>query len=334
LKVGFLGRQFGHHGQHTGYHLLAERWQGDKAIYFLPGGVEHHGSERVGVSVPLLDGLTQELAKRRLRSTALHDSVDVLHVLYGEMDLPFPKLPARQKLVATIHQPVSHLSRSQKRIERLKRQLRGVDLCIALSSEQRAFLQSLCPNLRVEFVPHGVDTDFFHSTGEPRDRTVLVSCGWYRDLELAHNVIRELAQKDPGLQIRAYGGGASQLAGASSSLAVLTGLSDEELRREYCSCALMFLPLKETVANNALLEAMSCDTAVVAPALAGVVEYLGETDTCYARETAPSDVAELVCGLVEQATERPKSGLRARALEYRWENVASRMMAEYDLLCA
>jgi glycosyltransferase involved in cell wall biosynthesis len=324
VKPGFLSRRFGHHGQHTGYHLLAARWQGDKALYFLPGGTGR---------APWLNGLTQGLAKRRIRRDAFRDRVDVLHVLYGEIDLPFPELSVQQKLSATIHQPVSHLSRSRQRIDQLKRQLLNVDLVIALSSEQRSFLQGLLPGRRVEFIPHGVDTDFFRYTGELRDRTVLVSCGWYRDLELARNVIRELAQKDPGLQIRAYGGGASQLAGASSRLAVLTGLSDEELRREYCSCALMFLPLKETVANNALLEAMSCDAVVVAPALPAVSEYLGETGTCYARETAPSDVAELVCKLVERATECPNSGLRARALGYRWEGIASRMLEEYDLPC-
>jgi glycosyltransferase involved in cell wall biosynthesis len=329
VKVGFLSRQFGHHGQHTGYHLLAARWRGDKALYFLPGG-----AGRAPAPIPWLNDLARTQAKRRIRSTALRDRVDVLHVLYGEIDLPFPELSVRQKLVATIHQPISHLSRSRLRIDRLKRQLQNADLVVALSSEQRSFLQGLLPGRRVEFIPHGVDTDFFHNTSEPRDRTVLVSCGWYRDLELAHNVIRELARKDPGLQIRAYGGGASQLAGSSPRLAVLTGLSDEELRREYCSCALVFLPLKETVANNALLEAMSCDAYIVAPALAAVGEYLGETATCYERETTPSGVADLVCTLVVRATELPSSGLRVRALGYRWEIVASRMTEEYESLCA
>ena len=333
VKVGFLSRQFGHHGQHTGYHLLAARWRDDKAIYFPPGGTGQQDPRRTGVPVPWLNGLMQELAKRRIRSTASRDRVDLLHVLYGEIDLPFPKLTVLQKLVATVHQPVSHLSRSQQRIDQLKRQLQNVALTIALSSEQKSFLQELLPGRRVEFVRHGVDTDFFVNPGCVRERTVLVSCGWYRDLELASRVLRELAGKDPGLRLKAYGGGAPQLASASPRIEVMTGLSDEELRREYCSCALVFLPLKETVANNALLEAMSCGTAIVAPTLPAVRDYLVETDTCYPRGSSPTDVAEFLHQLVERPGLDLPSTLRTRALESTWGEIARQMEALYRTPC-
>jgi glycosyltransferase involved in cell wall biosynthesis len=328
VKAGFLSRQFGHHGQHTGYNLLAARWKGVKALYFLPGG-----TERARPPVPWLNGLAQGLAKRRIRSAALRDRVDVLHVLYGEVELPFPELSARQKLVATIHQPISHLSRSQQRIDQLKRQLQNVALTIALSSEQKSFLQELLPGRRVEFVRHGVDTDFFVNLGCVRERTVLVSCGWYRDLEFARSVLRELAAKDPGLRLKAFGGGAPQLASASPRIEVMTGLSDEELRREYCSCALVFLPLKETVANNALLEAMSCGTAIVAPTLPAVRDYLVETDTCYPRGSSPTDIAEFIHQLVERRSPGLPSVLRTRALESTWGEIAQQMEALYRTLC-
>jgi glycosyltransferase involved in cell wall biosynthesis len=182
-------------------------------------------------------------------------------------------------------------------------------------------------------VRHGVDTDFFVNLGGVRERTVLVSCGWYRDLELACNVLRELAGKDPGLRLKAYGGGAPQLASASPRIEVMTGLSDEELRREYCSCALVFLPLKETVANNALLEAMSCGTAIVAPTLPAVRDYLVETDTCYPRDSSPTDIAEFIHQLVERRNPGLLSALRTRALESTWGEVARQMEALYGTLC-
>jgi glycosyltransferase involved in cell wall biosynthesis len=182
-------------------------------------------------------------------------------------------------------------------------------------------------------VRHGVDTDFFVNLGCTRERTVLVSSGWYRDLELARNVLRELAAKDPGLRLKTFGGGAPQLASASPRIEVLTGMSDEELRREYCSCALVFMPLKETVANNAMLEAMSCGTAIVAPTLPAVRDYLVETDTCYPSGSSPSDIAEFIHQLVEGRSPGLPSSLRTRALESTWGEIARQMEALYRTLC-
>jgi glycosyltransferase involved in cell wall biosynthesis len=114
----------------------------------------------------------------------------------------------------------------------------------------------------------------------------------------------------------------------------MTGLSDEELRREYCSCALVFLPLKETVANNALLEAMSCGTAIVAPTLPAVRDYLVETDTCYPRGSSPTDIAEFIHQLVERPSPGLPSALRTRALDLDWQRIVERMSALYGSLCA
>jgi glycosyltransferase involved in cell wall biosynthesis len=331
MRVGFLSRCFEHHGRHSGYHMLAQKWLGDKTVYFLPDNSALPRSAALRSIASALLGVRRRFAKRNVRRRALEDDIDVLHVLYGESDLPFPELSVGRKLVASIHQPVSHLSRSPGRLEFLKRQLRDVDLTIALSREQKSFLQELLPGKRVELVPHGVDTDFFRSTGEPRDRTILVSCGWYRDMEFARGVIRELAERDTALRIKAFGGGASELTSASSRLEVLTDLSDEELRREFCTCTLMFLPLKETVANNALLEAMSCDTVVVAPALPAVTEYLGGADTCYQPGLPPKGVAEFM----RQLLERPihKLALRARAVAFGWQPIALRMKELLSTLC-
>jgi glycosyltransferase involved in cell wall biosynthesis len=331
MKVGFVSRRFGHHGRHSGYQLLAESWPGEKTVHFLP---DNSMLPRIAALRRVFSSVLEtrkSLAKRDVRRSALRDGVDILHVLYGESDLPFPTPLAGAKLVASIHQPVSHLRRNTGRIELLKRQLQNVDLTIALSSEQKSFLRELLPRKRVESVPHGVDTEFFQPTGEPRERIVLVSCGWYRDLGFAREVIRELAERDPSLRFRAYGGGASQLAGAVPQLKVLAGLSDEELRHEYCTCGLMLLPLKEAVANNALLEAISCGTVVVAPALPAVSEYLGATATCYEPGHLPAEVADLTYRLLE----RPIAGsaLRARALEFDWQTVARRMLEQYDRIC-
>jgi glycosyltransferase involved in cell wall biosynthesis len=211
--------------------------------------------------------------------------------------------------------------------------LRNVDLGIALSSEQMAFLQRVVPNKRFVFVPHGVDTDFFNSHGFSRERTLLIAGGWLRDMDFAREVARHAVTFDPELRVRVFGNNAPQLAGVSARVEVLTSLTDEGLRREYGSCALMLLPLRETVANNALLEALSCETPVVAPDLPAAVEYLGDKGAYYTRTSSAGDVADLVCHLADEVRIHPKPGLREHALDYDWSRIVARMASVYESIC-
>jgi glycosyltransferase involved in cell wall biosynthesis len=333
-RVGFVTRRFSHHGVHTGYWLLASKWPGYKTIRSFPDVGECKGPGWIRPVEARLITIARGLAKCTIGVTASCDRAGILHVLYGENDLPIPRPPGSCRVVASLHQPVSYLGRDNRRIEGLRNRLWNVDLGIALSSEQLAFLQSVIPDKRFLFVPHGVDTDFFNCRGFSRERTVLISGGWLRDMDFAREVALHAVACDPELRVRVFGNNAPQLAGVSPRVEVLTSLTDTDLRREYSSCALMLLPLCDTVANNALLEALSCETPVVSPDLPGAVEYLGDKGVYYARTSSAKDVADLVCHQVEEAFLLPKLGLRERALDYDWSRIVSRMAAAYESTCA
>ena len=333
LMVDFVTRRFSHHGAHTGYWLLASKWPGDKTIRSLPDPNACTGPVWARPVEARYRSLARLLAKGTIGVTASRGRTAILHVLYGENDLPIPRLPGSLRLVATLHQPASELGRNRRSVEWLRRRLRSVDLGIALSSEQLAFLQNAVPDKRFVFVPHGVDTDFFKSLGYSRGRTVLISAGWLRDMDFARDVVRRAVASDPELRVRVFGNNASQLAGVSPSVKILTSLSDEDLRREYSSCAIMLLPLRDTVANNALLECLSCETPIVVPDLPAAVEYLGDKGAYYARTSSAGDVADLVCQQVEAVLLRPKQGLREHALSFDWSRIVSRMTSVYESLC-
>lgn len=332
LKVTFVARRFAHHGSHTGYALLASNWPGcmvstlrDDSVYRWPvwaGPVEAR-----------LMTAERAFAKFKLSAAVSLGDTRILHVLYGENDLPIPGFPGSCRIVASLHQPASSLGSDRRRIEWLKHILRNVDLVVALSSEQKAFLQSTVPHKRCVFVPHGVDTDFFKNDGFSRERTLLISAGWLRDMNLAREVVRQTLALDIEIKVRVFGNNASLLSGVSPRVEVLTRLTDEELRREYSSCAVMLLPLRDTVANNALLEALSCETPVVTPDLPAAVEYLGDKGTYYARTSSAREVAELLCHVVEEVHRAPKRGSREHALSYDWRRIVTRMASAYESTC-
>ncbi|HTW92745.1 MAG TPA: glycosyltransferase [bacterium] len=331
--VRFVSRRFGHHGEHTGYWLLAARWPGNQRTTILPGSGELVGPAWAGPVEARLVAVARALTKCMLGAAASFGHVRVLHVLYGENDLPIPRFPGSCRIVTTLHQPASFLGRDSRRVQWLRHRLRNVDLIVALSSEQSAFVQSVVPDKQCVFVPHGVDTDFFNSRGFSRGNTILISAGWLRDMDFARDVARHAVAIDPSVTVRVFGNNATQLAGVSSRVQIMSHLNDEELRREYSSCAVMLLPLLGTVANNALLEALSCGTSIVAPDLPATVEYLGENGTYYARTSSAEDVAELLCSLVEENSQRPRQGLRERALSYDWSRIVPQMASAYESIC-
>jgi len=171
------------------------------------------------------------------------------------------------------------------------------------------------------FVPHGVDTDFFHPTGLARHRSVLISCGWYRDLGLAREVAQALYKLDPAVSVRAFGSTAAQLAGISGNLTVLGRLTDEQLRQEYNANAALFLPLSQATANNSLLEAVACGTPVVAPQIDGVVDYLDIGETLYALGSSAAEIAGQIIAITNGEQGQDTLSWRTLGLKYSWSQV-------------
>jgi glycosyltransferase involved in cell wall biosynthesis len=60
------------------------------------------------------------------------------------------------------------------------------------------------------------------------------------------------------------------------SVKILHRLDDEQLRDAYRKADLVFMPLLDCTANNAILEAMACGTPVMVNRIGGVPEYVDE----------------------------------------------------------
>jgi glycosyltransferase involved in cell wall biosynthesis len=223
------------------------------------------------------------LAEAEVLAEAAAQKVDVIHYIDGEhagwlLSMAPPELfkqKTRPKLVATFHQPPTLLCQMISR-DLIKR----YDGIVALCKSQQSFLEKYVDPRQVFLIPHGIDTTFFRPApatfARRNDGTfrMLLVGHWLRDLKLAFAVFEslltdgleiELTVVSPRLPIRKH----------HERLICRSGLTDEELREAYWAADVLFLPLTDATANNAVLEAMACGLPVISTDVGGVHEALG-----------------------------------------------------------
>jgi glycosyltransferase involved in cell wall biosynthesis len=260
---------------------------------------------------------------------------DLYHFFYAEDDLRIASLwkyKSNTKIVGSFHQPPEYLHRH---IED-KRYIQGVDGAVVMSTSQIPYMQEHLPRARIHHVPHGVHTGFWCPDPSIRrweEPTFLFVGQWLRDIPLVIETIRRLNQVDPKIrfEVVTFEEHAAQFEGLRN-LQVMWGIPEERLLEHYRRAHALFLPLKMSTANNAILEAMSCGTGVVSTNTGGVPEYLD--DEC-GMLIEPGDVEGAASALLKIAgdsalPDRMGAAARRRAEQhYSWEVVGNQMNDAY-----
>ena len=270
---------------------------------------------------------------------------DIVHVLYLEDTLgvlPYfrKKFFPDVKLVATAHQPPSWW-----KVNRLAPYwLDQLDALIVLDSVSKNFFTHYVDPDKIHIIPHGVAVDFFTPPANQNTSSRCLYVGqWLRDLAFFEEVVRRVSEKTDTISFDLVF--KPQVHDATNPLLIKLAqypgvtfqptLTDVQLANLYRESALLTLPLLDSSANNALLEAMASGLPILSTDVGGVKEYIPVAGAITFQNNEPDLFAEAILDLIAQPSKRRKMGkaLRQKAEEeYTWPKVAAQVEQLYRKL--
>ncbi len=229
-------------------------------------------------------------------------------------------------LVGVIHIPTTQWSidTTTDRFEACGR-LRSA---VVLWEREIPTLEQLVGSGRVAFVPHGIDTKFFHPGIKSRKKMSFLSCGQYlRDFDMLKSVFLGIQARHPESELKlvipAHFLKEINISWVeqNQNVSIISGLSDEELRSEYQLATALLIPFIDSGANNATMEAMACGCPIVTNDIGGIRSYGG--GSVYPIGNDADELVEIALKLIEDPSWSIEMSekLRSYSLDFDWEKV-------------
>ena len=306
-RVHYLEDRIPWFGKFNGYEQLTR--------YVPPTTVQHVFAALPGV-LPRLLGKWHSLrhglgtapqaqvdALRRFAGALARHRSAVGHVLYGEHFLPYLKSMSAEGLArttVTFHQPFGHWSS-----DALTELARVRHAIFMFTPPPNTFDAHLCQ--RPTMILHGVDTGFFTPTEGLVCARVLYSGVHLRNLGMLERVVERLLRRNPAIAVDMLVPLAHRHKDVFTRLARHerlvwhADLDEIQLRDLYHRSAVMLLPMQDSGANTAVIEALACGLPVVTTDVGGIRDYGGGTVV----SVVPNDDDEAMAGAVEHLIDDP-----------------------------
>jgi glycosyltransferase involved in cell wall biosynthesis len=274
-------------GRHTGFDRLPHLLDPARYRIQIISPKRSLLSRAVGKIVSTVRGhgnIAQEKTYARARAELLMrmDGSRLAHLVYSELDLVYWKdVPpgVRERTLLSFHQPPGEWD------EEMKAALPYYSHAHILWQRDLDWFQSHLKNGKLTFIPHGVDTEFF-SPGpmpqtEPPPFRMLYAGVHLRNLAMLKRVVLKLGEYRKDIHfdflVPVSRRGEPHLTDLQGHPSVTwhANLSDEQLRDLYRQSYLMVLPMDQSGANTAVLEAISCGLPPVTTDVGGIRDYGG-----------------------------------------------------------
>ena len=337
--VWAFGFAFGHHGKYSAFHRILD---------YLPGEIR-----KINVSFPCehllprpfrhrLRRMILRSAEKRMIQESICAKPRLIHFLYPEncfWNGCFQRYFGG-KVMLTLHQPelvVSSCLTSPQGLSFMETAQRA-DRLIALSPHMVEYYQKFFENPSVRMIPHGVDTEYFTPSNALGYQTLILTVGnWRRDFTLWQGVAKEflkrgrteifclLTDQENRTRFRLK---------KTANTHFINGISDSELRDWYNRSRVLFLPLLDAVANNALLEGLAMGHQILVSDLPASRFYGGKKTSYIGKdatiETASNELSQL---LDKPSLQESRPDIRNYAeANFSWPRIAKAYQEEYSNL--
>ena len=132
-----------------------------------------------------------------------------------------------------------------------------------MSSDMEEYFKEKFPEVKeVKHIAHGVEVNYFIPKRNNVDQILMIG-NWLRNFEFASKVFKAF-EFDKNIEIKVLTSEANfNFFNSNNNVVLLNGISDLELLNLYQNSKVVFVPVKQFTANNAILEACSCGCQVI-----------------------------------------------------------------------
>lgn len=262
--------------------------------------------------------------------------IDIVHFLDGEHSVQFlPRVLKnmnykKPRIVATFHQPPEILETLV-----IKEVISKLDLITVVSSEQKSFFKSFIDEDKIRLIMHGIDIDYF------RPKKNKSYDGKFKCLTVGHHlrdfsVVNDVAPKlkdHSEIEFIIVSSNTKEIK-RSHNIKIYKALDDKALLHLYQQSDVLFLPLLNSTANNALLEGIACGLPVISTDLPSIKAYLPGREAILIKDNKSSDFVQSILRLYKNHTLRQNMSreARKRAEELDWRNITSQFESIYSEL--
>jgi glycosyltransferase involved in cell wall biosynthesis len=240
----------------------------------------------------------------------------------------------RSRTAVVLHQPASWLRLHWRDFK----QLDGLRAIVAVSEEQARFLSTVSSSPVVS-IKHGVSLEHFRPapSHDNLGRRLLFVGKWLRDFRTLRLTMESVWENDPAVELDcvlprdAREGADILMLARDPRVRWHADISAERLRELYTSATLLFLPVVDATANNAVVEALACGLPVISTAIGGMTEYVTKAtgELCEPGDAAAHAAA--ILQWLQDGQRRQAASRAARAFaeqHFDWDNIATDLLAK------
>ncbi|SHG21729.1 Glycosyltransferase involved in cell wall bisynthesis [Flavobacterium segetis] len=342
MKINILSDKILWFGKYSGYECLTNYFSNEVSIYLITSNYIFL-NKIFGKFIKLYlkwSHISHPQAFAEVSFLRKVKSKDVSHILYLENHLHILTLlnKNKEKLIGTIHLPFKHWSKKQLSL------LSNLSNAIILYDEEVANFAPYISLDNIHVIKHGVDIDFFKpgENVEIKKNKILFVGHFLRNFEMFYEVYQILKKKfNNELEYHFIIPTSHRHPNILKKIIDLPntffheGLNDDELLEFYQSSYVLLMPMNDSGANTAIVQAIAAGLPIITTDVGGIRSYGGEEIFPVVANNASEEMAKLYIKYYTDTNYRNYISLKQRQFaieQLDWNLISEKHLRLYKLI--